>query len=499
MDKDQFFKELDKTKNYFLANLTEMESSVHIYTHLDADGLSAGAILGKSLYRMNIPFQITILKQLEKDEIIKISEKAKEFGNFFIFADFGSGQYSDIKKEFTESDAKSPFIILDHHLPQEIESKDKLDEIKSIFEETRPWHINPYFFGIDGSSEVSGAGLSYFFSKNLNDKNIDLSPIALIGAVGDIQNQGGSKTFLGLNKVILKDALDQNLISERSDLNFSLIKPLNQALAYSTEINLPGISGDENKSLKFLKQLGVLIEKPNGEIKTLNDLTWDEKQKISSAIIEYASVKLNINPNEIIEKLIVNRYLLTSESEDSDLRDLGDFSNLLNACGRTNNGAQGIAITMGDRSKAYKEAKEKLEEYKKSLVKALTWLKEENKIKNKDYIQYFYGEDIIPENIVGTISSMLIFDNDDFIDKNKPIFGYANRLNEDVYKVSGRAHKSLVKKGINLSEAIRKALKRSDLITLGGGHPPAAGTKVPTNKIDEFLKHCNEVIKEQLE
>jgi RecJ-like exonuclease len=475
-----------------------MQSSVHIYTHLDADGLSAGAILGKALYREKIPFQITILKQLEKEEITKISRKAQEFHNFLIFSDFGSGQYLNLIKELSKNSLKVPYIILDHHLPQGIESIEQSNKLNNIYKETRPWHINPYFFGINGSSEISGAGVSYFFTKSLNEQNLDLSPISLIGAVGDIQNQGVNKSFLGLNKEILNDAIQENLILEKNDLNFSLLKPLNQAVAYSTEINLPGLSGDENKCLKFLKQLGILIEKPDGTIKTLKDLTWDEKQKISSAIIEYSTIKLNINPNEIIEKLIVFRYLLVNETEDSELKDIGDFSNLLNACGRTNNGAQGIAIAMGDRNKAFKEAMKNLDDYKKSLVKALSWLKEEGKIKSKEYIQYFYGEDIIPENIVGTVSSMLIYDNGDFIDKSKPIFGYADRIDEDVYKISGRAHKSIVAKGVNLSEVIRKALKKSELIALGGGHPPAAGTKVPTEKINEFLKNCNEIIKEQL-
>jgi len=495
---NQFYSELNKTKEFFLNTISSLQSSVHIYTHLDADGLSAGAILGRALYREKIPFQITILKQLEKEEIVKIGQKAKEFGNFFIFSDFGSGQYLDLIEEFSGDNIESKFIILDHHLPQGIESKNDTNEIETIFNKTRPWHINPYFFGIDGSIELSGAGVSYFFAKCLNEMNVDLSFIALIGAVGDIQNQGINKSFIGLNEKIMKDALEKNYISQKNDLNFSLIKPLNQALAYSSDINLPGISGDENKSLKFLKQLGILIEKPDGEVKSLNDLTWDEKQKISSAIIEYATVKLNIKPNEIIEKLIINRYLITNENEDSELKDIGDFSNLLNACGRTNNGAKGIAIAMGDRSKAYKEAKENLEDYKKSLVKALSWLKEGDKIRSKGYIQYFYGDDIIPENIIGTVSSMLIYDNDEFIDKEKPIFGYADRLDEDVYKISGRAHKSIVEKGVNLSEAIRKALKRTELIALGGGHPPAAGTKVPTNKIEEFLDNINEVIKDQM-
>jgi len=205
----------------------------------------------------------------------------------------------------------------------------------------------------------------------------------------------------------------------------------------------------------------------------------------------------NIEPNEIIEKLIVNKYLLMDE-DHSELHDAEDFSNLLNACGRTTNGSLGIAIAMGDRKQAFEQAKESLMNYKKSLLTALSWIDENKKIQEKEYIQYFFGEDVISENIIGTISSMLILDEGNKLDKEKPLFGCALRLEEDVYKISGRAHEKIVSRGVNLSEAIREALVLSKLESLGGGHPPAAGTKVPSDKINIFLENLDKVIKKQL-
>ena len=77
--------DLEKTRDYFLQNYKRTNSPVSIYTHLDADGLSSGAILGKALYNEQIPFQITVLKQLELSEIKKILTKVEEFHNFLIF------------------------------------------------------------------------------------------------------------------------------------------------------------------------------------------------------------------------------------------------------------------------------------------------------------------------------------------------------------------------------------------------------------------------------
>ncbi len=490
---------LEIIKNNFLDQIKEHNFSVHIYTHIDADGLCSGAIIGKSLFRENIPFQITTLRQLEKEEIVKISKNVKENENYLIFSDFGSGQYLELKKKLMINKNFNSFFILDHHLPQKVSDKRDLDSIKGVYKKTNRWHVNPYFFGINGSQEISGAGLCYYFAKCLNEKNIDLSPIAIIGAIGDLQNQGLNKSFIGLNLLILEDAQRDELIEVKNDLNFSSIKPLNEAIAYSNDIYLPGLTKDINRSLIFLRTLGILIENSEGNIKSLSDLNREEKQKITSAIIEYASIKLDIDPSKIVEKLIINRYLLKNEVINSKLHDASEFSNLLNACGRTNSASLGIAIAMGDRKRSYQKSQEILKNYKKSLFKSLSWIHDNQKIQQKEYIQYFFGEEIIPENIIGTVSSMLIFENFKEVDLSKPIFGLAKREDEDIYKVSGRAHEKIVNKGINLSKAIRDACELSGLDVLGGGHPPAAGTKIPLDKAELFLENCNIAIQRQLQ
>ncbi|GAH07531.1 unnamed protein product [marine sediment metagenome] len=177
---------------------------------------------------------------------------------------------------------------------------------------------------------------------------------------------------------------------------------------------------------------------------------------------------------------------------------MAEFSNLLNACGRTNSASLGIAIAMGDRKIAYQKSQEVLKNYKKSLGKSLNWIQDNQKIQQMEFIQYFFGEDVIPENIVGTIASMLVFERIEGFDISKPVFGLAKREDEKVYKVSGRAHKKIVSKGVNLSQAIREACELSQLDVLGGGHPPAAGTKIPVDKVDVFLENCNITIRNQL-
>ena len=154
---------------------------------------------------------------------------------------------------------------------------------------------------------------------------------------------------------------------------------------------------------------------------------------------------------------------------------------------------------MGDRKDIYQQSKDVLKSYRKSLVKSLSWIETNEKIQQKDSIQYFLGEEVIPESIIGTITSILIFNHGKGVDISKPIFGLAKRTDEDVYKVSGRAHEKIVNKGVNLSIVIREASNLSNINSLGGGHPPAAGTKIPIEKLDVFLENCNKIVRNQLQ
>ncbi|MEM4541406.1 MAG: phosphoesterase, partial [Archaeoglobaceae archaeon] len=84
-------------------NLVSKHDFVRIYTHYDADGISAGAILAKALLRADKDFHLSFLKGLNDFE--------PETDGLQIFADMGSG-YSDLISRID-----SDVIILDHHKP----------------------------------------------------------------------------------------------------------------------------------------------------------------------------------------------------------------------------------------------------------------------------------------------------------------------------------------------------------------------------------------------
>ena len=207
---EAFMQAMEKAKKFFLSQIMETtdseikseekkkadsiyKKSVHVYSHLDTDGLTSAAILTKLLQRASIGFHLTILRQLEASYITEIAQEIKQFNRFIIFSDFGTGQL-DLLTAQLPSDH---FLILDHHKPE-------FPDIPHAIN-----HINPYYYGIRGEDEISAAGVVYLFAKTFSPKNLDLSHLAIIGAMGDMQNSGSQRTFHGVNAIILKDAIDK--------------------------------------------------------------------------------------------------------------------------------------------------------------------------------------------------------------------------------------------------------------------------------------------------
>ncbi|MFX1294857.1 MAG: hypothetical protein ACFFD2_08390, partial [Promethearchaeota archaeon] len=159
---DNFCNALDIATNK-LKSWIEDDKIIRYSSHIDADGLSAAGIVCSALFNLNARFHLRILKQLEPEFIESL---AKEKRNCYIFSDFGSAQVKYLMKHIPTKE----IIILDHHEPINISKKPP-----NIIE------INPLLFGIDGSNEISGAGVSFLFVYNLDpQKNLDLLPLALV-------------------------------------------------------------------------------------------------------------------------------------------------------------------------------------------------------------------------------------------------------------------------------------------------------------------------------
>jgi len=477
MDTDQYesqeFFNLTQQSAQKILEIVKEDGFIHVFSHLDADGITAAGIIGKMLSKLNSKFRLRITQWVDEkiiDEIV--SDKPQ----LVIFTDFGSNYLELLNEKVPESKV----IILDHH---QFSNNVKNDNFLNV---------NPHIFNIPGATDISGSGIAYFVAKVVDIENIDLSPIAIIGALGDMQDKNKLRNLHGLNSIIVKDALASHLIKVEKDLMFfgRETRPIHRAIASSNRPFLPGITGDEGASFKFLNNLNIPL-KNNKNWRSLRDLTFEERKTLCSALANYL---LDKGLHFEIENLIGNVYTLTKEEPHTALRDAREFAVLLNSTGRMNRPSLGLSICMGDRGSSLIEANQILEDYRKNINKYLLWVKEEpERMKEFENIYVIYGDNFINEKIVGTISSIIVSSLQNL---EKPLLAFANVEEENAAKFSMRTTGFAIQKGVNLGEVMQKAAEKFN--GKGGGHNIAAGAQVPIDKIEEFVNLVNILVGKQI-
>jgi single-stranded-DNA-specific exonuclease len=448
-----------------LAEIIRRTQKIHIVTHIDADGITAGAIASETLRRLGKAYSIECIKQL--DEVV-IERLLGEHHELVWFTDLGSGislDYPDITK-----------IITDHHeCPKDSDA---------------PFHLNPHLFGFDGSYELSGAGTTYLVSKAVDPKNMDLSALAIIGAIGDLQDRKFCE-LRGMNQEIVKDAKVAGVIQTTKDLRYfgKETRPLSKLLQYASDPFIPGVSGREDACVAFLQELQIPLKKRD-VWRTWIDLTKEEKRKVISAVIQMLLTKGF--GYQAASRVLGETYLLPREEEGTELHDAKEFATLLNSTARYGQYEVGLQVCLGDRGKWLKEALSLLQGHRHNLVEGLQFAREE-KIQKRSFVQFFHAGEGIRDTIIGIVTNMML--NSEDVDKGLPLLGFALTENGDV-KVSARASQSLVDRGLDLAAALTQAAK--EVNGIGGGHNIAAGATIPKGKEEEFLHFVEEKIRLQL-
>jgi RecJ-like exonuclease len=445
---------------------------IHVFSHLDADGVAAAGIIGKALLRLDAKFRIRITQWIE-DRIA--GEILADKPDLIIFTDLGSGYLDLLNQKLRDF----KIVILDHHQTVGEESDNLV-------------HVNPHLHGIDGAKDISGSGVAYFVAKAVDKVNVDLSPVAVVGALGDIQDKYDQRMLGGLNEKIVQDATEAGLLTVEKDLIFfgRETRPIHRTLASTTSPYIPGITGEEDKSLAFLASLDIK-PRDGDKWRALRDLSDDEKKRLCSALADYL---LSKGLHYEVASLIGHVYVLNREESWTQLRDAREFSVLLNATGRMDKAGLGVAVCMGDRGRAFEGATKVLEEYRKNISKYLGWIMEKpERMREFENIYVVNGESFIDDKIIGAVSSIL---STSLPNPEKPLIAYANVEEDDLAKFSARTIDTVINKGVNLGEIMQVAAEKFQ--GKGGGHNIAAGAQVPIEDIDDFLKVVNELVGKQM-
>ena len=447
-----------------IADIIKNSKEIHIVTHIDADGISAGSIAYKTLERLGKKFSIEFIKELDKEILERLKNENHEL---VWFTDLGSS---------IASDNSINMIITDHHACSE--------------DSNFPFHLNPHLFGLDGSFEISGAGLTYLVSKVVDKKNIDLSSLAIVGACGDLQDRKYKKLY-GLNREVLKDGERSNIVKPKMDIRYfgRETRPIYKLLQYANDPLIPGLSGRESACIGFLQDLGIKAQDGDNWRRWI-DLSKEERRIIISNIAKLLLTKGF--GHKITKRIIGEVYILIQEKEGTEVHDAKEYATLLNSTARYGKHEVGLKVCLGDRDKWFKKARNLLIGHRHNLVEGLQFAKEEGIIK-RQYLQFFHAGSGIRDTIIGIVANMLLSSEE--TSKDLPLIGFADKGEGEV-KVSARGTEEMVEKGLNLSLAMKKAA--SAFNGVGGGHNIAAGATIPKGKEEEFLEILEKEIKTQL-
>ncbi|OYT33318.1 single-stranded DNA endonuclease [Archaeoglobales archaeon ex4484_92] len=417
MDKNAFLEKVREGAELIKMHI-ELGHSIRIISHRDADGITAGAILAKAIAREGADFHLSIVKQLSENIIKELAEEGQKI---YIFSDLGSGSIRFIERYL----ADATVVIADHHPPEDGE-----------IERENHVLVNPTQFGADSVRDLSGSGVAYFITKALNEKNKDLGHLALVGAVGDMQEVDGQ--FHGMNVEIIDDAKKLELIELRKEIRLfgRETRTLAQMLAYASNPELPGITGDLRNAIEFLRSKGFDPDVNYWQLKE------EEKRKLHDALVIHL-IKNNAS-KEDIDRLIGDVILIRKYSEGDPRHEAREFATLLNATGRLNMGALGVAIC---------------------------------------HAYVFYAGKNIKDTMVGIAATIAI--NAQLANPEKPVIVLADSEEDGLIKGSART----TKRGLRRAAEV--------LGGEGGGHAIAAGIRIPKDKLDEFAELIDKLLGQQ--
>ena len=446
--------------------------SVLVISHSDADGVCAAAILSKCLERSGIEHSVSFV-EMPYPEFFEDLPGA----DLVILADVGSSMIAHLKRIF----AGRHVIVLDHHEPGDGE------------EWTGLVHLNAHMLGMDGGTEISGAGMAYLFAYACDTENTDLSPFAIIGALGDAQDLWGE--LRGINRKIAQLAMGTGMLrAERDILLYGRYsRPVYMALANFTDPFIPGVSGSPTGSLQLLRELGIPIREGD-RLRRPVDLSVEEKSRLASEMIVRAGMSAPPELVPYVAGLIVGEtFSLPQEPDGSGLKDAAEFATSLNAVAKQDQPILGLEVVKGDRRGYYEQMRKLLLRYRRKIAEAIG-LVEDLSIETgpRRYLQLLDATSYVNEKMIGTITSMVL--SLGIADPYRPLMGIVRR--GGIAKISARCSRLLAIRNVNLAKAVREAGKLVG--GEGGGHATAAGARVEEDRVQDFIRAFEEEILRQV-
>ncbi|WP_415283470.1 DHH family phosphoesterase [Candidatus Nitrososphaera sp. FF02] len=446
-----------------LRSVVENGSDISVITHLDADGITSGSIIATALIRAGAKCSVRTVSDMNPSVIERMKADDRDF---YVITDLGGGMAANFSKAL-----KDRWVVIDHHqIPEQEMLTDDAGQV-----------MNAWKYGIDGGVEVPAGGMAYMVASALDRKNRDLSCMAVVSAVGDRQDQGDKKSFIGLNKEILETAKGLGLVNVDLDIMLTgrETRPLHEALAFTSFPYIDGLTWNRDNCHSLLKNAGIKM-KENGRWRVPAEFSQEEKSAILDAVAKFV-VTSSKTSAAVIDDLVGYVYTLAGEDKRSQLRDAREFSTLLNACGRIGRSGVGIAICMGDRDAMLTAGEEISAQYRTTLRSYIsTIFSEKWRVTDDGKMAFVNGDGLVAEDMLGAVSSLL---------SGSPTLAgrlvFVRALSQDgTYKFSSRKALGCTSSA-NLGLIMRHCAEAAK--GTGGGHSAAAGCRIPSPALDDFI------------
>jgi len=186
---DRFLSRMERARDDL--RRSELREAVVLH-HDEADGLTSAALAKLAFEHLSMTTRLICLDKLYP-EVIRNVENASR--RVIVCVDLGSAHVGRL----TQYNAiQNMIVILDHH--DTVESNDPM-----------VYNLNPELDGFSGESDASAATIAYFFAKFVDPR---LSKYAHLAVVGAEEIPGELR---GLNKIAVRDALEQGLVKVSRD------------------------------------------------------------------------------------------------------------------------------------------------------------------------------------------------------------------------------------------------------------------------------------------
>jgi len=311
-----------------LAARVRKARSVAIFSHIDADGVSSAAIAYRAVERSGVNPKVHFLKSLSDKEIRFINSCEEEL---LWICDLGAGSYNDLDQ--------TRCIITDHH--HIFGSGQSFLEFFGGMQNM----LNPVEFGFEGSSHLSGAGCTYFVARELDPSNVNLAYLAIVGAVGDLQDKRARRLDGPLHSTVIEDALGTGVLQViNDDLPFFgwVTRTAVAMIAFSNDLKAIGCECTFSEVGQMFKGQGVRTYRPqrNESIKDENlskyyswsELDSEPRGKIKIALMDSLQ-RMGKDP-AVFEGMLGDVYLFPNFPVGSASREAKEFATMLNASGR---------------------------------------------------------------------------------------------------------------------------------------------------------------------